>query len=310
MHISRLDLNLLLVLDAIYTERGVTQASKKLNLTQPAVSHALGRLRDALGDPLFVRAGRTLVPTARARSLIEPVRNSLRQMELALSQFEQFDPSSMARRFNVGLRGALELTILAPLMTRLNAAAPNVDIATFHVERRTMEADLASGTMDVAVDVPLLPLGDSTRHQLITTDRLIVLARPGHPAVRNGRIDLKKYLKQDHIVVTSRRRAAALEDIELSRLGLQRRVRLHAQHYAAACEVVSRTDFLLTMLERYARAVNRVFANQVLKLPIDVLPIQFYMYWHETTDQDSAGHWLRDQLVLAAKDQAKQVIES
>lgn len=304
MHISRLDLNLLLVLDAIYTERGVTQASKKLNLTQPAVSHALGRLRDALGDPLFVRAGKTLAPTARARSLIEPVRTSLRQMELALSQFEQFDPRSMARRFNVGLRGALELTLLAPLMARIDAAAPNVEIATFHVERRTMEADLASGTMDVAVDVPLLPLGENIRHQLITTDRLVVLARPGHPAVRNGRIDFRKYLKQDHIVVTSRRRAAALEDIELSRLGLQRRVRLHAQHYAAACEVVTRTDFLLTMLERYARSVNRVFGNQILNLPFEVLPIQFYMYWHDTTDQDSAGHWLRDQLVLAAKDQA------
>ena len=128
----------------------------------------------------------------------------------------------------------------------------------------------------------------------------MVLARPDHPAVKRGKIDLKTYLKQDHIVVTSRPRAAAFEDIELSRLGLQRHVRLHAQHYEAACEVVRQSDFVLTLLGSYATAANRVSKNQVLPLPFDVPPIQFYMYWHDTTDSDSANQWLREQLIQAA----------
>lgn len=297
MHISKLDLNLLVVFDAIYTERGITAASRKLNLTQPAVSHALARLRGTLGDPLFVRAGPVMAPTALARSLIDPVRGALRDLEIALNRAGESDPALMARRFNVGLRGSLELTILPPLMRRIAVHAPRVDIATSHVERRRIEADLASGALDVAIDVPLLPLGESIRHQLVMTDRLVVLSRPGHPAVRRGRIDLQTYLQQAHIVVTTRRHAAAFEDFELSRLGLRRHVRLHAQHYTSACEIVAGSDFMLTMLERYANVANRGIGNQMVPLPLAMPPIPFHLYWHDTSDNDSANRWLRTQLL-------------
>src|SRR5205823_6204975 len=163
-HISRIDLNLFTVFEAINSEGSVTRASQKLNRTQPAISHALGRLRQQFGDPLFVRQGHAMVSTPLARSIIEPVRQSLRGFE---------------------------------------------------------------GTLDGAIDV-LLPLSPEVRHTRILVDKTVVVARKGHPALGNS-IDLDTYLGQEHILVSSRRKGPGLEDVELSRLGLRRRIRLRCQ---------------------------------------------------------------------------------
>src|ERR1044071_3486773 len=129
MHLSRIDLNLLVVLDAIYTEGGITRAADKLHLTQPAISHALGRLRRLLKDELFEREGRAMVPTPFTRNLIEPLRNSLRNLEITLNEIETFDPKTSEKRFALGVRAVLEATLLPPLMAHIGKEAPGVEIA-------------------------------------------------------------------------------------------------------------------------------------------------------------------------------------
>jgi len=126
----------------------------------------------------------------------------------------------------------------------------------------------------------------------------VVVARIGHPGVKRG-LDLETYLSHEHILVSSRRRGFAVEDYELSRHGLKRRIRLRCQHYFAACRVVSETDLILTMAERYARIVNRLFRNRVLPFPLDVPDYDAYLYWHANADGDPANRWLREQLVDA-----------
>jgi DNA-binding transcriptional LysR family regulator len=295
MHISRVDLNLFIVFEAIYTEGGVTRASQKLNLTQPAISHALGRLRQLFDDPLFVRQGQAMVSTPLARSIIEPIRRSLRGFEVTLNELARFDPATTKKQFTLALRDVLESTMLPPLMVRVSESAPLVDIAAIQVDRRELESELAAGTLDAAIDV-LLPLSSDILHTRIELDTIVVVARKGHPAM-NGPLDLTTYLTQDHILASSRRKGPGLEDFELSRLGLQRRIRLRCQHYFAACRVVSQTDLVLTMPERYARVANQQFDNQILAFPLEMPPFDVYLYWHANVDNDPANRWLREQLI-------------
>ena len=294
MHISRVDLNLFIVFEAIYVEGSVTRASQKLNLTQPAISHALGRLRLLFDDQLFVRQGHTMVSTPLARSIIAPVRRSLRGFEVTLNGLDRFDPATTQRKFTLALRDVLESTLLPPLMVRIDQNAPQATIAAIQVDRRELENELAAGTLDCAIDV-LLPLSADILHTRIVVDKTVVVARKGHPQM-NGTLDLETYLKQDHILASSRRKGPGLEDFELSRLGLQRRIRLRCQHYFAACRVVSQTDLILTMPERYARVANRQFDNQLLPLPLETPSWDVYLYWHANVNHDPANKWLREQL--------------
>ena len=297
MHISRIDLNLLVVLDAIYTEGGITRAAEKLHLTQPAISHSLGRLRELFRDELFTREGRAMVPTPLARNLIEPVRRALRGLETTLNELERFDPASTQRRFNLAVRDSFEAVVLPPLLRQVTRAAPSIDVAAVQVSRRELESELAAGALDLALDV-LLPLSEQVQRKRITADRLVVVARKGHPAVRRG-LTLATYLKQHHVLVSSRRAGPGLEDVELSRQGLSRRIRLRCQHYFAACRVVAQTDLVLTMPGNYARVANRELGNQVLPMPLEMPPLDAYLYWHRNVDKEPANRWLREAVTRA-----------
>lgn len=297
MHISRVDLNLFIVFEAIYAEGSVTRASLKLNLTQPAISHALGRLRVMFDDPLFVRQGHLMVSTPLSRSIIEPVRQSLRGFEVTLNKLNRFDPATTEKEFTLALRDVLESTVLPPLMVALEQAAPQAKVAAVQVDRRELESELQAGTLDCAIDV-LLPLSPEIRHVRILADRTLVVARRGHPRLQGG-ITLDAYLKEEHILASSRRKGPGIEDFELSRLGLQRKIRLRCQHYFAACRVVSQTDLVLTMPERYARVANQQFDNQLLALPLEMPAWDVYLYWHANVEDDPANKWLRERLTAA-----------
>jgi len=300
MHISRVDLNLFTVFEAIYSEGSVTRASQKLNLTQPAISHSLSRLRNMFDDPLFVRQGHAMVSTPLARTLIEPIRRSLRGLEVTLNGLHVFDPETTTKRFNIAVRDVLEATILPPLMRRVRQSAPQVDIAANQVERRELDSELAAGTLDVAIDV-LLPLPPEIMRTRISQDSTVVVVRQDHPAI-DGALDISTYLKQDHILASSRRRGPGLEDFELSRFGLERHIRLRCQHYFAACRVVSQTDMLLTMPGRYAQIANQQFGNQILSFPLDVPAFDVFLYWHANVDHDPANRWFREQVMQSIRD--------
>ncbi len=304
MNLRQLDLNLLVVLDAIYSEGGITRAAVKLHLTQPAVTHALNRLRAAFDDPLFVRDGRAMVPTPVARNLIHPVKAALRGIEILLQDVNRFDPGSTPRRFTLGLRDVMEPTLLPRLQQRVQATAPQLELESIQTERRSLESELASGRLDVALDI-LLPLSEKVCRRRIHFDRLVVVVRQSHPVLRPG-LDLERYLQQDHILATVRRHGGGSEDLELSRLGLRRRIRLRCQHYFAALEVVRQSDLVLTMPEGYARAANRQQEFQILPFPLEQPPRDGYLYWHANVDTDPANAWLRGQLLDAFTDAHQQ----
>jgi DNA-binding transcriptional LysR family regulator len=268
-------------------------------LSQPAISHALGRLRQIIDDPLFVRHGRLMMPTPLARRMIEPIRQSLQTIEATLTKRDPFAPATAVKHFTVGTRDVLEAAILGALMRNVAAAAPRITISSVRAERRELERELSAGTLDAAIDV-LLPLPEEVRRERLGTEWLTVVVRRRHPNVGRS-LTLKTYLAQEHISVSSRRRGLSAEDFELARHDLRRRIRLRCQSYLAACQVVSETDLLLTMPQRYARMLNAQFRNQLLAFPLKVPAFDTYLYWHANADSDPANAWLRQQLMRALR---------
>jgi DNA-binding transcriptional LysR family regulator len=299
VHLSQVDLNLFVVLEAIYREGNLTRAGQQLNLTQPAISHALKRLRDLLQDPLFVRQGPHMVPTPFTRNMIEQVRQALQILEVNLSANRNFVPEHTRRNFHLSLWEYAEALILPALLRRLAHAAPGMSITTSRVKRRDLETELASGSVDLAIEIPMT-MSDRIRHKWLLNEPFVVMARKGHPAIA-GKLDLKTYLEQRHVQVSSRRHGPTLVDVELSRRGLRRQVFLRSQHNLTACMVVSQTDMLLTLPERHAQLLNTGFMhpglmNQVYPLPLQSPRLEAHLYWHESVENDPASRWLREEI--------------
>ena len=298
INLSRVDLNLLVVLETIVIEGGVSRAAERLNLTQPAVSHALGRLRELFGDPLFVREGRNLAPTALTKRLIEPLRHSLRTLGLLIERSEGFDPARAEIGFVVAMRDPMEVLILPRLMRRLAREAPKIDLRTVQARRRGVEAGLADGTLDAVLDVAL-PLSERIHRQRVSADRFVVAARKAHPRVRPG-FTLATYLAEKHVMVTSRRRGPGAEDIELGQHGQRRHVSLRCRNYLAAFRVVAESDLVLTMPARYAPLLAAGSAAvRALPMPLRMPTLDLFLYWHDRVHDDPANRWLRLRLVEA-----------
>jgi DNA-binding transcriptional LysR family regulator len=298
MHLSRIDLNLLVVFDAVLAAGSITEASHRLNLSQPAVSHALARLRELLGETLFERRGRSIAPTPYSRSIAGPVRDALATMERTLQRATQFDPTLAERTFRIGLREALEPSVLPPLSQAVCGAGVGLGLASARHDRPQLQSDLAAGEFDVAFDVRLA-LADTTPHECVLVDRLVVVARKHHPLLRRLRRhgwNADAYLALDHVQVSSRRRGPSMEDLALQALGKdRRRIRLRCQSHAAACRVAAGTDLVVTIPESYARHVLDPASNQLVALPLEDVALETYMYWPANADRDAANRWLRDQ---------------
>lgn len=294
MQLSRIDLNLFTVFDAIYREGGITPASRRLHLSQPAVSHALGRLRELLNDPLFERRGHEMIPTPLARSLADSIASSLGNLEQMLQRVGHFEPGTAHRCFTIAARDSHELTFLPALMARIGQEATHIDVASVRIDRRELEEDLQSGEIDLALDIAL-PLSSDVRRERIGAEPLVVLARADHPVVR-GELDIETYTSLSHVLITGRRRGGGYEDSVLARMGLARHIKMRCQQHAAASQVVSRSDLLATLTRGQALMVNRHTHNQVLSFPVEVPPLESFLYWHCNVEEDPASQWFRAQV--------------
>lgn len=305
---ARVDLNLLAVLEMIEARGSLTGAAAELNLTQSAVSHALGRLRLHFGDPLFVRQGNAMIPTPLTLSVIGPIRGALRAMDRTFNEARQFDPTQSERRFTIGLQQATELGLLRTMTPALAASAPGVRLSFVRLYRKGLETDLAAGKVDVALDVPLA-LPEAVRRRRVASDALVVLAAANHPSLR-GSIDEAAYRAADHILVSARRRGGGFEDHAIEQMGWRRRIGLRCQNHHAACEVVAGSAMLLTVAASSALTLAPQFALQVLRAPIPFPPVELYAYWHVLADGDAAHGWLRSHLFAAFVERDKAAKEA
>ncbi len=300
MALNRLDLNLLHVFDTIFREGSLTRAAHSLHLTQPAVSHSLARLREHFDDPLFIRQGNQMVPTPLARRFAESMRPGLTQIQSAVNQFHAFDPANQRKTYSLALRDILESTLLPQLMPRLDHY-PDIEIVSQRIARRDMETMLAAGKLDFAVDV-LLPISKQTAHELLRKDRLVVIAKAAAPEEEPRTLTMEAYLQAQHVLVSSRAEGPGIEDFALSRLGVQRKIRLRCQHYYAACRVVENTNLLLTMPETYARIISKHARVDIMIPPAELPGIDVHLYWHKPYEKEPALIWFRELLHAVAGD--------
>ena len=299
MNLNKVDLNLFVVFDAIYTDANLTRAGQIIGITQPAVSNALARLRESFNDPLFVRTAQGMVPTPMAQNIINPVRSALALLRVSVQESRTFNPLQANKTFRISMTDLTEAVVLPPLFQRLRKQAPSVVVESLLSHRRETTSDLAAGRLDFAIDAPL-NTDPQVRHVKLMEDRYVCAMRPAHPLAGQPSISLDEYLGLTHIHISTRRNGLGQVDLALGKMGLQRKITLRSQHYLMASNVLQHTDMVMTVPERFARR----HALHFVALPLNELPnVETHLYWHESTEQDPANRWMRELLIELCEQQ-------
>ncbi|MDI2594301.1 LysR family transcriptional regulator [Pseudomonas sp. 681] len=286
--LRRVDLNLLVILDALLSEQHVTRAAERLHLSQPAVSHALARLRDLLGDPLLVRAGAHLVATARALELMAPLAEALAQVQSLLVP-DAFDPAAAKRTFRLAMSDYGAAIILPGLIRKLRREAPGIDLQISHASREGMLDGVLNGDIDVAAGVfPELP---NEVHSVPLFEEHYVCLVDRHSLPGDGTLDLATYLARPHVLLEMR--GSGTPEIERALTGIRERrhVAISLPHWSVAPGVISGTDLILTVAARGLRNIDQASLT-VVPPPFEIPSFSFVLAWHKRRGGDQALKWL------------------
>jgi DNA-binding transcriptional LysR family regulator len=291
MHLGGVDLNLLVALDALLTERNVTRAAARIGLSQSAMSHALGRLRDLLGDAVLVRTAGGMVPTARATRIGPAVRRALAEIGSALAGEAPFEPATSRRTFTLAAVDFAELLLLPPLLARLARVAPGVDLWV-----KSIPEDLGgalAGGVDLVIGSPrAADTGPGVVREALFDERFVCVVRRGHPLVKR-RMTLARFVSLPHLLVAPRGTRASFVDEALAAIGQRRRVACATPHFLVAPHVIAGTDMVLTLAERVARTYAAQLPLVLLPPPIELGTFTVSQLWHERSTDDPGHAWLR-----------------
>lgn len=302
--LSRVDLNLLVLFEAVMRDRHVGRAAERLNLSPSAVSHGLGRLRRMLNDPLFLRMPRGVVPSARASELEPRIAEILSAVRSVVATAEPFEPATSTRRFRVGMADAF-LSVLGPaLVTALAERAPNVGIAVLHVLRTfgnvsddhawdEVLAMLDEGAIDAAL-LPWVAAPARFACREAGRDRLVAATRPGHPFARFPGLDT--YCAARHLIVSVRGDPTAATDAALARLGRRRDVKMTAPNFSVAMLLAAESDLVVSLPESLVAAHGSRFGLIGTPLPFDLPYSRVVAVATHAALQDAGVAWLTDLL--------------
>jgi len=304
-----LDLNLLRVFDEVMAERSLTRAARNLSLTQPAVSNALRRLRETLGDELVQRSGQGMAPTPRARAIWPAVREALQQLQESLIP-DEFVPGEATTTFVLAMADATAAELMPGLTDTLEHEAPNVSMRVVPLTTRDPRRLLDEEICDLAVGYFPSVLADLTAHaqsgepmpflhRRIYNGEYVCVMRKGHP-LASGPLTLNRFCAARHMLVSFSGRPYGFIDESLASLGRERQVVLTVNQFFTAGRVVANSN-LLTVLPRHFVSVTGIAEQLVLRpLPFDVSPVHVDAVWHRRSQQRGAHIWLREAVLRAA----------
>ncbi|HVW16731.1 MAG TPA: LysR family transcriptional regulator [Solirubrobacteraceae bacterium] len=300
MDLGGLDLNLLVALDALLSERSVTRAAQRVGLSQPGMSNALSRLRAALGDPLLVRQGPALVPTSRAEALAEPVREALELIRGAVSTPTSFDPARDRRSLRISCSDYSVLMLIGPLVRELAADAPAMAV---EVLPRLADAGRAlhAGDVDLVIEPPEIMGRSDLPAARLWDDRWMCCVWEGNRRVRRT-MTLEDFTSLGHLAYTmgSGSQPVALPDVALRRLGIARRIEVSVESFLLAPFLLERTE-LVTLVPARAEAFLRgVGAIRILEPPVELPVLVETLWWHPRATADPAHRWLRERIARVA----------
>ena len=302
MNIQELDFRLLQCFATLLTERSVSRAAARLELSQPAMSHALGRLRRLFDDPLLLKGHGHMTPTARALELEAEVRALLAGAERLVSRPAEFVPATTRPRFVVMTPEFVEYLLAPPLVAHVENHAPGIDIAFRTSDPEHAPDWFESGEIDIRLgwlpDPPPL-----LRVKLLFRDPLVCIARRNHPRLKN-RITAEQYLETAHVRVERPRTrvSTGAVDAAVAAAGGRLRIALQVQNAFALANAVAKSNLISTVPQRLARVMAAHHPLQILPLPLDVPDVRIAMYWHERTHKQPAQRWFRQLLAETAKD--------
>ena len=297
MDIRAVDLNLLKAFDALTNERAVTRAAGRIGLSQPAMSHALSRLRSLFADDLFVRTPTGMEPTARAREIAPLVAAAIQHIETALNLGLGFDPAKSTGIFTAGMAEYAEVALVGRLA---EAFARHAARATLRLTPLT-GIDAAEQLDRGAIDVAIAHLGTVPPHIesiLLLRDPFVVIARPGHPIARQN-LSIEDYAALNHVLVSPRGDTSGALDRILVDFGLRRRIALLVATYLALPVALAACDLVATVPSRTARQIAATAEIEIMPLPID-FSTTVSMAWHRRAAGEPAQAWFRSQLIDAA----------
>jgi len=291
--VSRLDLNLLPVVVALFDAGSVSQAAVSLGMSQPAVSAALAKLRGFFDDPLFVRTARGMEPTPRAAELVKHSRDVLARVEHGILADDSFNPATTRRRLTFAMSDVGEMTFLPRILARINALAPLASVRSISLPATDVERGLESGEIDLAIGYfPDLTKNNFFRQKLFT-DSFASLMRADHP-VTAARLTMKQFLELDHAVVHAEGRTQEVLERYLARRRIRRRIVLQTAHFTSIPMVVAQSDLIVTVPLPLAKYFSTLAANlKVVALPMDIPRTDIRQHWHRRFHYDARIKWIR-----------------
>lgn len=298
MNFRGLDLNLLLVFDSLLRTRSVTLAAEQTGMGQSSMSGALKRLRTALNDPLFVKSGSGMTPTALALELAGPIQAGLAQIRNALEAREEFDPTTSSRRFVLYMSDTAQYVFLPLLLEVIRREAPGVEIQTYQCDIRQANRMLAEGGIDLAAGF-FLNIDSSLHRSILFESPYAVIASTAHPTIQ-GSCTVQQLAMAHHLTyrpAVGSHRAMDERIFELcAQFGHPRRQTLEVSHGLGLSEVVARTDLVACIPRPLAELCARGGQVQVLPLPVSMPTMVIAQYWHERAHRDGGLTWLRGML--------------
>lgn len=298
MNLARLDLNLLLVFDAVFVSRSVTVAAQRLGIRQPAVSAALGKLRADLEDELFVRAAGAMQPTAKALRIAPDVAEALAILSTTLSGATAFDPATSERCFTVASTDYTTMVLLPGLLKALEVEAPKVSVRVFGYDKDDISGLIDRAEIDLALGVFRNAPERAIRKRLCN-ERFIGICRDGHPLLHSGKMTLQNYAQARHALVTVKRDTVGEIDAILQAKGMRRRITVVMPHMLALPGVLAATDLVAALPERAAQMMAKG-SLRLFELPLRQEPWRIEMLWNAGMRSDPAGIWLRSKIFKIA----------
>ena len=291
MDIKSLDLNLLVVFDALAKHRGVTRAAEAIGLSQPATSAALARLRAQFGDPLFVRAGQEMKPTPRAIELSEPVRLVVETISAEILRLAAFDATSSERTFTIITPDIGEVTLIPHIVEECARLAPGINLRSRSMPRDQAGAALESGQADLALGFfPDLRRAGFFQQRLFRMRYACIVCHSRPLAV--GKLSAGEFLAAKHVVIRPEGRDHQFEQFLLQRR-LSRRVALEVAHFMSLLVILPGTDLVATVPQDIAELIARHVDLRILEMPLHPPTIEVQQFWHRRFHKDPGNVWLR-----------------
>lgn len=295
MNLEEIDLNLLVVFNQLLIEQRVSRVAEKLGVSQPAVSNALSKLRKLLGDELFLRTSRGMVPTPFAEQMAESVTYALDMIHSALNQRNAFDARTCVRSFTIGMTDIGEIVFLPALLERLAHEAPGVTLNTVRNAAVNLNDEMGAGHVDLAIGLlPQLKAGFFQRR--LFRQRYVCVFRRGH-TLDKARITLEEFSRAEHVVVVSPGTGHGKVEELLRRSGIQRQVRLTVPHFVPVGHILGSTDLVATVPERLAEKMSGPFGLSYRAHPAPLPEVPINLFWHAKYHKDPANQWLRSLVV-------------